>query len=143
MKELQPVKRSADEEKGKLAKLEAELKSRDWELLELRESMSEKETHFKAVLERGAGDADELRAALREKQQQLESLKFTVAELQSEVAGLRALEDLAAEDKATIDRLTAEKELVRRSAREAVESIVKVELPMALLLLNFNLGLQI
>lgn len=87
--------------------------------------MTELETQVR--LAAGSNEnADGLRAELYEKQQQLEGFKFTVSELQAEVASLRGLEALAAEDRASIERLSSEKEEVRRQAEETVQQILRV-----------------
>lgn len=99
---------------------------------ELRYVVAEKEAQLKSALEQASGgyelheSAERLRTELYEKQQELETLKFTVSELQSEIAGLRGLERLAGENRDLIERLNSEKEDARKLAQEEVERVLQV-----------------
>ncbi|XP_058788968.1 protein lava lamp-like isoform X2 [Phymastichus coffea] len=114
--EEERVKRSAEDDDGRIAELEKKLSEREREIIQL-----------KSELDRLGNDHehDQQRNELYEKQRELESLKFTVSELQSEVANLRGLERLAAEDKATIERLASEKENIRRQAEGAINDLLR------------------
>ncbi|XP_014208858.1 protein lava lamp isoform X2 [Copidosoma floridanum] len=112
-------KRSLGEQE-ELMRLQNELHSRDQQINDLRYLLAEKEAQLKETLP----VAEEAKYKMYENFQEIESYKLTVDELQAEVASLRGLERLAAEDKATIERLNSEKETVRMEAQQDLERIL-------------------
>lgn len=121
-------------EQDEMIKVQNELREREQQLSQLRDVLAEKEFQLKTTLEETANDCtnresiESLRSELYKKQEELESLKFTVSELQSEVASLRGLERLAAEDRMTIHQLASEKEGVRREAQESLQIMLQVNI---------------